>query len=168
VDCGKVKETSYDPENGMSRLSEIWITRAAGRQRRGRAGRTQPGTCYKLYTRRQEDRFPAFPIPEIKRVPLESVALTVKVAKEGEDVKVRSPWLDFHSILRLNFIQAFLSRAVDPPEVIAMDKALAVLEELGAIDSAGSLTALGRHMVRPPRGTERLTYSFRRLPCPLT
>jgi ATP-dependent RNA helicase DHX57 len=88
VDSGKVKETSYDPENGLSRLSEIWITRAAGRQRRGRAGRTQPGTCYKLYTRRQEDHFPAFPIPEIKRVPLESVALTFKVAKEGEDVKV--------------------------------------------------------------------------------
>jgi ATP-dependent RNA helicase DHX57 len=70
-------------------LSEIWITRAAGRQRRGRAGRTQPGTCYKLYTRGQESRFGHFPIPEIKRVPLESIALSVKVAKEGEDVKVR-------------------------------------------------------------------------------
>jgi ATP-dependent RNA helicase DHX57 len=89
VDSGKVKETSYDPENGLSRLSEIWITRAAGRQRRGRAGRTQPGTCYKLYTRRQEGQFGQFPIPEIKRVPLESIALSVKVAKGGEDAKVR-------------------------------------------------------------------------------
>jgi ATP-dependent RNA helicase DHX57 len=45
------------------------------------------------------------------------------------------------------FIQEFLGRAVDPPEVVAMDKALAVLEELGATDTAGALTALGRHMV---------------------
>jgi ATP-dependent RNA helicase DHX57 len=75
----------------LTGLSEIWITRAAGRQRRGRAGRTQPGTCYKLYTRRQEDRFGAFPIPEIKRVPLESIALSVKVAKEHVDVKVSYP-----------------------------------------------------------------------------
>jgi ATP-dependent RNA helicase DHX57 len=90
VDSGKVKETQYDAETGLSRLAEIWTTRAAGRQRRGRAGRTQPGTCYKLYTRAQEQRFGAFPVPEIKRVPLESIALTVKVAKEGEDVKVRA------------------------------------------------------------------------------
>lgn len=90
IDGGKVKETHYDPVGELSRLSELWITRAAGRQRRGRAGRTQPGTCYKLYTRAQEAKFAAFPIPEIMRVPLESIALTVKVAKEGEDVKVRT------------------------------------------------------------------------------
>ena len=44
--------------------------------------------------------------------------------------------------------QAFLGRAVDPPAMEAMDKALSVLEELGAIDANGSLTALGRHIVR--------------------
>jgi ATP-dependent RNA helicase DHX57 len=88
VDTGKVKETSYDSDSGLSRLSEQWITRAAGRQRRGRAGRTQPGTCYKLYTQSQEEHFSPFPIPEIMRVPLESIALSVKVAKTDEDVKV--------------------------------------------------------------------------------
>lgn len=86
IDSGKVKETQYDPENGLTRLNEQWVTRAAAKQRRGRAGRTKPGACYKLYSRAQERKMGAFPIPEIKRVALESVALTVKVMHD--DVKV--------------------------------------------------------------------------------
>jgi HrpA-like RNA helicase len=88
IDAGKVKETQYDPEIGLSRLVETWVTRAAARQRRGRAGRTQPGVCYKLYTRKQEENMAKFPVPEILRVPLESLSLTVKVMREEEDVKV--------------------------------------------------------------------------------
>jgi ATP-dependent RNA helicase DHX57 len=88
VDAGKVKETQFDPEIGLSKLVETWVTRAAARQRRGRAGRTQPGMCYKLYTRKQEEKMARFPVPEILRVPLESISLTVKVMREEEDVKV--------------------------------------------------------------------------------
>jgi|ERR1700676_3050984 ATP-dependent RNA helicase DHX57 len=88
VDTGKVKETQFDPEIGLSKLVETWVTRAAARQRRGRAGRTQPGMCYKLYTRNQEEKMARFPVPEILRVPLESISLTVKVMREEEDVKV--------------------------------------------------------------------------------
>ncbi|KAG1828430.1 P-loop containing nucleoside triphosphate hydrolase protein [Suillus variegatus] len=132
VDSGRVKETSYDPESGLSLLKEQWVTRAAARQRRGRAGRTQPGVCYRLYTRRQEEKMGHFPIPEILRTPLESISLTVKVMRESEDVK------------------HFLNRAIDPPEVSAMDKAWDVLQELGAIDADGCLTALGRHISMLP------------------
>ncbi|KAF7307178.1 Dead deah box [Mycena indigotica] len=132
VDAGKVKETQYDTETGMSRLVEIYITRAAGRQRRGRAGRTQPGFCYKLYTRQEETNMRKFPVPEILRVPLESISLTVKVMREAEDVKL------------------FLSRAIDPPAVVAMEAAWTVLEELGAVDLQGKLTPLGRHMSSLP------------------
>jgi len=88
IDAGKVKETRYDPETNLSRLVEVWVSRAGARQRRGRAGRTQPGFCYKLYTRRQEKGLAEFPIPEILRVPLESVSLSVKASKENQDVKV--------------------------------------------------------------------------------
>ena len=88
IDAGKVKETQYDPETSMSRLAETWVTQAAAKQRRGRAGRTQPGTCYKLYTRKQEMNMAKFPVPEILRVPLESVSLAVKATKENQDVKV--------------------------------------------------------------------------------
>lgn len=87
IDSGKVKETHYDTELGLTKLEEQWITQAAARQRRGRAGRTQPGICYKLYTRAHHRKMVQFPIPEIKRVPLESISLTAKVVHY--DVKVR-------------------------------------------------------------------------------
>ncbi|KAF8492710.1 P-loop containing nucleoside triphosphate hydrolase protein [Gautieria morchelliformis] len=132
IDTGKVKETSYDPEGGLSRLTEIWVTQAAGRQRRGRAGRTRPGECFKLYTRKQEEDMGEFPIPEILRVPLESLSLAVKAVREDEDVKL------------------FLGKAIDPPQSAAMEKAWAVLQELGAVDENGKLTALGRHMALLP------------------
>lgn len=88
IDGGKVKETGYDANSGLSSLQECWITRAAGRQRRGRAGRTQSGTCFKLYTKDMEAKMPPFPTPEILRVPLENISLTVKVLREDGDVKV--------------------------------------------------------------------------------
>jgi len=83
-----VKETSYDPETGLSALTETWVTKAAARQRRGRAGRTRPGECYKLYTAKQEQELSDFPIPEILRVPLDSLSLSVKAVRENEDVRV--------------------------------------------------------------------------------
>ncbi|KAL7285060.1 hypothetical protein ACG7TL_000151 [Trametes sanguinea] len=126
IDGGKVKETHYDADAGLTKLTEQWITRAAARQRRGRAGRTQPGVCYKLYSRGQEKHMEPFPIPEIRRVPLESIALTLKVVH--------------------NDVKSFLSRAIDPPDTSAVDKALAILEELAATGPDGELTALGRHM----------------------
>ncbi|KNZ80627.1 Putative DEAH-box ATP-dependent helicase [Termitomyces sp. J132] len=132
IDTGKVKENRFDPESSLSRLVEIFVTRAAARQRRGRAGRTQPGVCYKLYTRKQELNMAKFPLPEILRVPLESISLTVKVMREEEDVKL------------------FLNRAIDPPELVAMERAWSTLEELGAVDDAGRLTPLGRHMSTLP------------------
>ena len=89
IDAGRVKETQYDPESGLTKLVEQWITRAAGRQRRGRAGRTRPGVCYKLYTRWRERKMEQFPRPEILRVPLETICLAVKATRESEDVKVR-------------------------------------------------------------------------------
>ncbi|KAL0068598.1 putative ATP-dependent RNA helicase ucp12 [Marasmius tenuissimus] len=129
IDSGKVKETQYDHEANLSRLVETWVTRAAARQRRGRAGRTRPGVCYKLYTRAREEKMGKFPVPEILRVPLENLSLSVKVMRENEDVKL------------------YLGQAIDPPHIGAMEKAWSILEELGAIDEQGKLTALGRHMV---------------------
>ncbi|KAG8985528.1 hypothetical protein FRB90_004651, partial [Tulasnella sp. 427] len=96
--------------------------------RRGRAGRTQPGECYKLYTKKQEESMINFPIPEILRVPLDALSLQVKAAREDEDVTM------------------FLAKAIDPPKVEAMNEAWRTLENLGAIDAEGKLTALGRYM----------------------
>ena len=90
IDTGKVKETKYDPVLHLSKLEEGWISRAAGRQRRGRAGRTKPGKCYRLYSREEEDDMESFSTPEIHRTPLENVVLYVKNMYEKEDVKVSS------------------------------------------------------------------------------
>ncbi|KAF8910089.1 P-loop containing nucleoside triphosphate hydrolase protein [Gymnopilus junonius] len=132
IDVGRVKETQFDPETNLSSLVETWVNRAAARQRRGRAGRTRPGVCYKLYTRKQEKSMEKFPVPEILRVPLESISLSVKAAREDEDVK------------------KFLSKAIDPPAVSAIDRAWNTLEELGAVNEEGRLTALGKHISMLP------------------
>ncbi|KAG6988511.1 hypothetical protein G7Y79_00072g097730 [Physcia stellaris] len=76
IDLGKVKETSFDPSSNMVKLEEVWASRAACKQRRGRAGRVQAGKCYKLYTRNAETKMAERPEPEIRRVPLEQFALT--------------------------------------------------------------------------------------------
>ncbi|KAF5368409.1 hypothetical protein D9758_002162 [Tetrapyrgos nigripes] len=131
VDSGKAKEIQYDAETNLSKLVETWVTQAAAKQRRGRAGRTQPGTCYKLYTRKQEQEMTKHPVPEILRVPLENVSLSVKAMREEADVKT------------------YLSQAVDPPKVAAMDRAQSILEELGALNE-NKLTALGRHLAMLP------------------
>ncbi|KDQ15674.1 hypothetical protein BOTBODRAFT_54555 [Botryobasidium botryosum FD-172 SS1] len=128
LDSGKVKEMQYDPASGLSRLLEVKISQASGRQRRGRAGRTKPGECYKLFTQRDEKRMQESPVPEILRIPLENLLLQVKVMREQEDAKV------------------FLSKAISPPKLEAIEKAWSVLVELGAVDGEEKLTALGRHM----------------------
>jgi ATP-dependent RNA helicase DHX57 len=89
IDSGIAKEMRYDAEAGLSRLVETRISVSSGSQRRGRAGRTKPGTCFKLYTRRTENNMRKFVQPEILRVPLESLCLSVKATREDEEVKVR-------------------------------------------------------------------------------
>ena len=107
IDPGKVKETQYDPETNLTCLIETWVTRAAAKQRRGRAGRTQPGTCYKLYTKKQEMSMTKFPVPEILRVPLESILLAVKATKEDQDIKVGNILYYLEYISRLTLCRHF-------------------------------------------------------------
>ncbi|KDN52913.1 P-loop containing nucleoside triphosphate hydrolase protein [Tilletiaria anomala UBC 951] len=137
IDTGKVKEQRFDAQSGLSRLLEVWASRAACKQRRGRAGRTREGECFKLFSRFTEERKMALQqTPEIRRVPLENLFLQVKAMREDEDVK------------------AYLLRALDPPEVTAMEAALKNLIEAGAMQPSeafrGKLTPLGLHLSRLP------------------
>ncbi|KAH8396464.1 hypothetical protein KR222_010680, partial [Zaprionus bogoriensis] len=75
IDSGKVKEMSYDASCKGQRLKEFWVSRSSAEQRKGRAGRTGPGVCYRLYTQQQYDAFEAYPTPEIYRVPLDTMLL---------------------------------------------------------------------------------------------
>ncbi|KAF4761755.1 hypothetical protein HAV15_008318 [Penicillium sp. str.  len=103
IDTGRVKETSYDPKDNMVRLQEVWASQAACKQRRGRAGRVRAGICYKLYTRKAESNMAPRPDPEIRRVPLEQLCLSVKSMKGIEDVAT------------------FLANTITPPESIAVE-----------------------------------------------
>jgi len=129
IDTGKVKETSYDATTGMIRLAETWASRAACKQRRGRAGRVRVGNCYKLYTRHMEtNKMQERPDPEILRTPLENLCLSVKS-------------------MGVKDVRTFLQSALTPPDATAVESALISLEKIGAINDNG-LTGLGRHMVR--------------------
>lgn len=126
IDCGKVKETSFDPQNNMVKLEEVWASRAACKQRRGRAGRVQAGVCYKLYTRNAEAKMAERPEPEIRRVPLEQLCLSVRA-------------------MGIANVAEFLASALTPPETLAVHGAVELLGRMGALDG-DELTALGRHL----------------------
>ncbi|KAI1337469.1 P-loop containing nucleoside triphosphate hydrolase protein [Xylariaceae sp. FL0016] len=131
IDTGKVKETSFDPQNNMRKLEENWASRAACKQRRGRAGRVQAGKCYKLYTEDlEQQRMAERPEPEIRRVPLEQLCLSVR-AMGTKDVA------------------GFLARTPTPPEVTAVENAVKMLQRMGALDG-DELTALGQQLAMIP------------------
>lgn len=75
VDSGKMKEMSYDPQTKMQRLKEFWISKASAKQRMGRAGRTGPGICYRIYSDKKYNELEEYSQAEIHRVPLESLLL---------------------------------------------------------------------------------------------
>ena len=86
VDSGKVKEMSYDPVCKMQKLKEFWVSQASAEQRKGRAGRTGPGVCFRLYSEEQYGAFDAYSTPEIQRVPLDSLVLQMIAMGEWEIV----------------------------------------------------------------------------------
>jgi len=131
IDTGRVKETSYAPESDMVRLLETWASKAACKQRKGRAGRVRAGSCYKLYTKATEgQKMPERPEPEMRRVPLQQTCLGVKA-------------------MGVKDVRAFLASAVTPPDTGAVEGAMTVLEKVGALREE-ELTALGRHMSMIP------------------
>ena len=127
IDSGRVKRLQFDPANNLVQLAEEWISRAEGSQRAGRAGRVQQGICFKLYKESLEDHV-MLPqtTPEILRVPLEQIYLRVKA-------------------LNVDDVSTFLSQAITPPSIAAIERAKLTLLQVGAL-SGNNLTALGKHM----------------------
>ncbi|KAI5782009.1 putative DEAD/DEAH box helicase [Pyronema domesticum] len=131
IDTGKVKETSYDAQNNVVKLQEQWVSKAAAKQRRGRAGRVRAGDCYKLFTKGTEThKMPERPEPEMKRVPLEQTCLSVKA-------------------MGIKDVRSFLAAAISPPNTAAVEGALTLLEKMGAVVDE-ELSALGRNMAMIP------------------
>jgi ATP-dependent helicase HrpB len=132
VDSGLVRVPRYEPDVGVTRLDTVRVSRAAADQRRGRAGRTEPGLCYRLWDEPQTAALEPFARPEILAADLSSFALDLAAWGAPAD--------------KLAFL--------DPPPRAALAEANALLITLGAIDDTGRITEEGRQLRRlplPPR-----------------
>ncbi|XP_062166386.1 DExH-box ATP-dependent RNA helicase DExH1 isoform X2 [Alnus glutinosa] len=131
IDSGKAKETSYDALNKLACLLPSWISKASAHQRRGRAGRVQPGICYRLYPKMIHDAMLQYQLPEILRTPLQELCLHIKS-------------------LQLGTVGSFLAKALQPPDALAVQNAIELLKTIGALDEMEELTPLGRHLCTLP------------------
>jgi len=130
VDPGFVKQKVYNPKAGMDALVVTPISQQQAKQRSGRAGRTGPGKCYRLYTERAfRDEMLDTAVPEIQRTNLSSVMLQLKA-------------MGINDLLAFDFM--------DAPAAETMIMALQNLFHLGALDDEGLLTRLGRRMAEFP------------------
>lgn len=119
VDCGLARVARYDPHRGINTLLIEKISVASSDQRAGRAGRTAPGVCLRLWTEREHAQRPLQELPEVKRLDLAEVVLTLKAA--GIDDIYGFPWLE-------------------KPEPKALERAETLLEDLGALHGVGPVS----------------------------
>lgn len=129
IDSGLARVPRFEPGVGLTRLETVRVSRAAADQRRGRAGRTEPGVCLRLWSEPETASLPAFATPEILAADLSRLVLDLAVWG------VRDP-----------ATLAFL----DPPPAPAVKEAKALLASLGAFDADGQVSPLGRAMARLP------------------
>jgi len=133
IDSGLSRVPRYEPDVGLTRLETVRVSRAAADQRRGRAGRTEPGVCYRLWDEPQTGSLEPYTRPEILSADLSSFVLDLAQWGAADPGKL-----------------AFL----DPPPGPAMSEAKALLTEVGAIDAQGRITEEGKRLRRlplPPR-----------------
>ncbi|XP_057568771.1 probable ATP-dependent RNA helicase DHX34 isoform X3 [Hippopotamus amphibius kiboko] len=136
VDSGKVKEMSYDPQAKLQRLQEFWISQASAEQRKGRAGRTGPGVCFRLYAESDYDAFAPYPVPEIRRVALDALVLQgVWVSFQMKSMSVGDP-------------RTF--PFIEPPPPTSLETAILYLRDQGALDSSEALTPIGSLLAQLP------------------
>ena len=128
IDSGLARIARYDPRRGINTLLIEKISRASAEQRAGRAGRTAPGHCLRLWTEREHLERPAQELPEVKRLDLAEVVLTLKAS--GVDDVNNFHWLE-------------------SPDAKALERAEQLLVDLGALDS-NAITSLGRQMLAFP------------------
>ncbi len=129
IDSGLARIARYDPARGIDTLFVERISRASADQRTGRAGRTAPGVCHRLWTLQEQSTRRAQELPEILRHDLAEVVLTLKAG--GIDDVENFHWLE-------------------KPDPVSLARTLTLLTDLGALDHHGRLTKTGERMVQFP------------------
>ncbi|WP_190220919.1 ATP-dependent helicase HrpB [Streptomyces griseosporeus] len=127
VDAGLAREPRVDHARGLSALTTVRASQAAGRQRAGRAGREAPGTVYRCWDQAEEARLPRYPAPEIKVADLTAFALQAACWGDPDAAGLA---------------------LLDPPPGGAMAAARSALTAVGAVDAAGRATERGRRLTR--------------------
>jgi len=140
VDSGYARVPQFDPASGLSRLVTQRISRASAEQRAGRAGRTAPGVCYRLWSESTHRGLIPQSIPEIRGADLAPLAL--ELAAWGAHDVASLAWLD-------------------PPPSASLAQARELLAELDALDGSGRITAAGRALAQLPLHP-RLAHMLRR------
>lgn len=132
IDTGKANEVRFDSIKGISRLQEVYVSQASCQQRRGRAGRVQPGQCYKIFGRKEWNTMDKNTLPEISRSALHALVMDTKAIVKGD-------------------VYDILGNMLTPPPRDGLEDAVTSLELMGAIDSASqNLTSLGKHLTEMP------------------
>ncbi|CRK22895.1 hypothetical protein BN1708_013534 [Verticillium longisporum] len=125
-DCGRSKERQYDEVSGVQTYAIGWVSKASANQRSGRAGRTGPGHCYRLYSSAVYERdLPQFSEPELLRMPIDGVVLQLKSMNLSNVVNFPFP---------------------TPPDRASLRKAERLLHYLSAISAEGQVTRIGSTM----------------------
>ena len=125
IDGGMMRVPRFDPASGMSRLDTVRVSRASADQRRGRAGRTEPGLCYRLWPEVEDRALAPFTSPEILTADLAPLAL--ELAEWGIRDAATLAW-------------------PEPPPAAALGQARMLLKQLGALTAEDAITAHGREM----------------------
>lgn len=129
IDSGYVKQLAYNPRTGLDSLEIVPIAKSEAIQRTGRAGRTAPGKCFRLYSKKFYEQMDETTVPEIQRTSLTSVILSLKC-------------MGIANVLEFQYL--------DPPEERMILEALRQLYYFQALDQDGHVTALGRQLVEFP------------------
>ena len=127
IDSGWARVPRFDPVSGLTRLTTVTVSQASAEQRRGRAGRLEPGVCYRLWSESTHHKLPEYNRPEILDADLAPLALDM--AQWGIDSPATLAWQD-------------------PPPAAHYAQARELLRELGAVDDKGTITAHGRRMAQ--------------------
>src|ERR1700730_3963802 len=129
IDSGLARVPRYEPAVGLTRLETVRVSRASADQRRGRAGRTEPGICYRLWAEPETQSLAPFATPEILAADLTNLVLDLAVWGIADPSAL--VWLD-------------------PPPAPALSEARALLMELGALDEGARISERGKRLARLP------------------
>lgn len=146
IDLGLHRRVDHNQAAGISALATKWISKAAAKQRSGRAGRTQPGLCLRLYPKNFFEGLPDFEPPESASMPLDRLYLQAKQLAEKLSDSLQGPGVP-------NTAEGLLSQMVQAPSLSAIGTARSKNAELGVISAASEsakITSLGRLCLQLP------------------